>query len=87
MERVLILAKTYPSPSAHYVETSCVAGIMEHGSMRRLYPIPFRLIEDGQQFKKWQWIDSHRGPPAGKSPGLCGHGGLWFAVGYQEGVG
>lgn len=57
MERVLILAKTYPSPSALYVETSCVAGITEHGSMRRLYPIPFRLIEDGQQFKKWQWID------------------------------
>ncbi|MGO4702009.1 hypothetical protein [Dyella sp. 2RAB6] len=57
MERILILAKTYPSPSTHYVETSCVAGITEHGSMRRLYPIPFRLIEDGQQFRKWQWID------------------------------
>ena len=26
--------------------------------MRRLYPVPFRMIEEGQQFKKWQWIDA-----------------------------
>ena len=57
MERILILAKTYPSPSAQYVETSCVAGISQNGSMRRLYPVPFRMIEEGQKFKKWQWID------------------------------
>ena len=56
-ERILILAKTYPSPSAQYVETSCVAGISQDGSMRRLYPVPFRMIEEGQQFTKWQWID------------------------------
>lgn len=57
-ERILILAKTYPSPSAQYVETSCVAGISQDGSMRRLYPVPFRMIEEGQQFTKWQWIDA-----------------------------
>jgi hypothetical protein len=57
IERILILAKTYPSPSAQYVETSCVAGISECGGMRRLFPVPFRMVEDGQQFKKWQWID------------------------------
>ncbi|WP_322105502.1 hypothetical protein [Paraburkholderia sp. J41] len=57
VERILILAKTYPSPSAQYVETSCVAGITQSGAMRRLFPVPFRLIEDGQQFRKWQWID------------------------------
>lgn len=56
-ERILILAKTYPSPSAKHVETSCVAGINQKGSMRRLYPVPFRLIEQDQQFKKWQWIE------------------------------
>ncbi|WP_341646474.1 hypothetical protein [Thauera sp. SDU_THAU2] len=58
MERILILAKTYPSPSAQYVETSCVAGISQDGSMRRLYPVPFRMIEEGQQFRKWQWINA-----------------------------
>jgi hypothetical protein len=57
IERILILAKTYPSPSAQYMETSCVAGISEQGALRRLYPVPFRMIEDGQQFKKWQWIE------------------------------
>jgi hypothetical protein len=58
VERILILAKTYPSPSAKYVETSCVAGINEQGQLRRLYPVPFRLIEEGQQFKKWQWVSA-----------------------------
>lgn len=57
VEKILILAKTYPSPSAQHVETSCVAGINEQGAMRRLYPVPFRLIEEGQKFKKWQWIE------------------------------
>ena len=56
VEDILILAKTYPSPSAQYVETSCVAGINADGVMRRLYPVPFRLIEESQQFGKWQWI-------------------------------
>lgn len=57
VERILILAKTYPSPSAQYVETSCVAGIAQDGSMRRLFPVPFRMVEDAQQFKKWQWVE------------------------------
>lgn len=57
VERILILAKTYPSPSAQYVETSCVAGVNEQGAMRRLYPVPFRMIEEGRQFQKWQWVD------------------------------
>lgn len=55
-ERILILCKTYPSPSAGHAETSCVAGITESGEMRRIFPVPFRLIDDAQQFKKWQWI-------------------------------
>lgn len=57
-QRILILCKTYPSPSARYVETSCVAGIDESGRLIRLFPVPFRLVEDEQQFKKWQWIST-----------------------------
>lgn len=56
VEDILILAKTYPSPSSQYVETSCVAGINSRGEMRRLYPVPFRLIEEAKKFGKWQWI-------------------------------
>lgn len=57
-EDILILAKTYPIPSAKYAETSCVAGINAKGEMRRLYPIPFRLMDDEHQFKKWQWVNA-----------------------------
>ena len=57
IERILVLAKTYPSPSAQHIETSCVAGITDQGAMRRLYPVPFRLIAGDQKFKKWQWIE------------------------------
>ena len=55
-ERVLILCKTYPSPSASYSETSCVAGVTEAGKLIRLFPVPFRLIADEHQFRKWQWV-------------------------------
>lgn len=54
--RILILCKTYPSPSAKYAETSCVAGMDENGNLIRLFPVPFRLVSNDQQFKKWQWI-------------------------------
>ncbi|MGL6251134.1 MAG: hypothetical protein ACRC3F_09465 [Billgrantia desiderata] len=53
---ILILCKTYPSPSIKYTETSCVAGMEEDGSLIRLYPVPFRLVNEKQQFRKWQWI-------------------------------
>lgn len=26
--------------------------------MVRLYPVPFRLVSDDQQFRKWQWIEA-----------------------------
>ncbi len=57
-KRILILCKTYPSPSSKHVETSCVAGMDESGRLIRLYPVPFRLVNDDQQFKKWQWIQA-----------------------------
>ena len=60
-ERILILCKTYPSPSAKYAETSCVAGMTEAGKLIRLYPVPFRMVSDEQQFKKWQWITARVG--------------------------
>lgn len=55
-ESILILAKTYPSPSKKHSETVCVAGINSDGLIRRLFPIPFRLLAGENQFKKWQWV-------------------------------
>lgn len=57
-KKILILCKTYPSPSAKYVETSCVAGMDEEGNLIRLYPVPFRYIDGDQQFNKWTWIST-----------------------------
>jgi len=49
-KRILVICKTYPSPSAKHVETSCVAGIDESNRLVRLFPVPFRFIADKQQF-------------------------------------
>ena len=57
-EDLLILAKTYPSPSSGYTETTCVAAINQQGVMRRIYPVPFRMLQNTQHFKKWQWINA-----------------------------
>lgn len=57
-ERILILTKTYPNPSGKYRETTCVAGLSANGSLRRLYPLPFRHLVGDQQFEKWEWIDA-----------------------------
>lgn len=55
--RLLILCKTYPSPSSGYVETSCIAGMTEAGQLIRLYPVPFRLLDEAAKFRKWQWVE------------------------------
>ncbi len=55
-EEVLILVKTYPSPSVKYRETTCVAAVTRDGEMRRIFPVPFRLLEGNAQFQKWEWI-------------------------------
>lgn len=58
-ERVLITVKTYPTLSRKYGETVCTAGIKEDGSWIRIYPVPFRRLEDEQQYKKWDWVDAN----------------------------
>lgn len=64
-ERMLILAKTYPTPSKGSVETTCVAAVSENGELRRIFPLPFRLLPDNQQFTKWQWVAANFRQPAG----------------------
>jgi hypothetical protein len=56
-ERVLITVKTYPTLSEKYKELACTAGFRPDGSWIRLYPIPFRRLEEEQRFKKYQWIE------------------------------
>jgi hypothetical protein len=55
--RVLIAVKTYPTLSTKYEELVCTAGFREDGSWIRVYPIQFRQLPYGQQYKKYQWIE------------------------------
>ena len=64
-EELLILTKTYPSPSAKYRETTCVAAVNRQGEMRRLFPVPYRLLEGKAQFQKWEWINARLTMPNG----------------------
>jgi hypothetical protein len=54
--RVTILVKALPQPSKQYGETVCCAGVTREGHWKRLYPIRFRHLQDGQIFKRWNWV-------------------------------
>ncbi|MGA2547967.1 MAG: hypothetical protein ABSF43_15575 [Rectinemataceae bacterium] len=56
-ERILITVKTYPTLSKKYGETVCTAGLREDGSWARIYPVPFRRLEDTEQYRKYDWLE------------------------------
>jgi hypothetical protein len=39
------------------VEVSCTAGVTDDGKWIRLFPLPYRLLDDENKFKKYQWIN------------------------------
>lgn len=57
---LLPLVKAYPNLSRQYKEVSCVAGLTlkDAGSPEwvRLYPVPFRHLDEERQFKKYEPI-------------------------------
>jgi len=55
--KVLITVKAYPTLSSKYDELVCTAGFDEDGNWIRIYPIPFRKLDDYSKFKKYQWIE------------------------------
>jgi hypothetical protein len=54
--KVLITARTYPIPATKGIEVSCTGGITEDGQWIRLFPVPWRFLEDDKRFRKYQWI-------------------------------
>ena len=56
-ERILVTVKTYPTLSTKYGETVCTAGVREDGSWVRLYPVPFRRLNEGEQYRKYDWLE------------------------------
>ena len=56
-KRIYIVVKTYPTISKEYSELVCTAGFLEDGSWIRLYPVPFRKLDDYQKYPKYSWIE------------------------------
>ncbi|MFO1387708.1 hypothetical protein [Cellvibrio sp.] len=56
-ERILITVKTYPTLSSKYDEVVCTAGLREDGTWVRLYPIPFRKLDEIEQYKKFDIVE------------------------------
>ena len=57
-KKVLVTVKAYPQESKRYSETVCVAGICaDDKKWIRLYPMPFRFLENAKQFHKYEIID------------------------------
>lgn len=50
-ERVLVTVKTYPTLSRKYGETVCTAGVRADGSWVRIYPVPFRRLDQKEQYR------------------------------------
>lgn len=57
--KVLIIVKTYPLPSSTYSELVCTAGLIDGEKWIRIYPVPFRLLEDERQYPKYSWVNIH----------------------------
>lgn len=57
-KRMLIWGKTAPELSTKYYETVCTGAVLEDGTPIRLYPIPFRYMNDVDKFSKYQWISA-----------------------------
>jgi hypothetical protein len=56
-DRVLVTVKTYPTLSRKYGETVCTAGVREDGSWARIYPVPFRRLDEAEQYRKFDWLE------------------------------
>lgn len=59
-KKIFVTVKAYPNPSYNYGETVCCAGVdIATGSWVRLYPIPFRDLENDKRFKKYSLIEAN----------------------------
>src|SRR5277367_3715131 len=57
-KNVLITVRTYPVPSHKGIEVSCTAGITDDGRWIRLFPVPYRFLDNDKRFQKYQWIQA-----------------------------
>ena len=53
---LLVNCKTYPVVSTKYFETVCTGGVQASGEFVRLYPVPFRFLDNEEKYKRWDVI-------------------------------
>jgi len=59
-KEILITIKTYPRTSKKYVETVCTGGVsIKEKRFLRIYPIPFRDLDQNKQYKKYNIISAN----------------------------
>jgi len=57
-KQILVTVKAYPNPSKKYSETVCCAGVdLSNNNLVRLYPIPYRDLDNEKKFKKYSIIE------------------------------
>jgi len=56
-KRVLITVKAYPNPSKKYGETVCARVDINTLQWIRLYPIPYRDLENEKKFEKYSIVE------------------------------
>lgn len=49
----IVIVKAAPQFGERYGETVCCAGIDTNGNWVRLYPVSFRILENGKKFSRW----------------------------------
>lgn len=54
--RILVTVKAYPKPSSKYDELVCTAGLLNGEKWVRIYPVPFRFLQDNEKYPKYSWI-------------------------------
>ncbi len=54
--QLMVNCKTYPAVSKKYTETVCTGGVTSEGDFIRLYPVPFRFLDEEQKYKRWDVI-------------------------------
>lgn len=57
-KRILVTVRTYPVPSKNSIEVSCTAGIDEDGHWIRLFPVPYRFLDQDKRFRKYQVVEA-----------------------------
>ncbi|WP_156965483.1 hypothetical protein [Paracoccus sphaerophysae] len=53
---VVILIKAAPEIGRRHGETVCVAGLDRYGRWHRLYPVPYKDLQQSQRFNRWDRV-------------------------------